>query len=279
MQIPVLTLNDGNQMPAIGLGTYQVRGGQGVNQILAAIADGYRSLDTATNYDNEGVVGEAIRRSGLPRSAFFVTSKLPGKYHQYADATMAISESLYRMGLDYFDLFLIHWPLPKRDHYVEAWQAMIDAQQRGLIRSIGVSNFEPEHLDRLQTETGVVPAVNQIEIHPYWAQERMRQVDAARGIVTEAWSPLGRGSAALQEPVIKQLAQKYQKDVGQIVLRWQTQRGIVPIPKSRHLQRQRTNLAIFDFSLTATEIQAINHLDRPDGRIEQQDPNEYEEFD
>jgi len=121
MQVPELTLNDGYQMPAVGLGTFQVRGGQGVNQILAAIRDGYRSLDTATNYDNEGAVGEAIRRSGLPRSAFFVTSKLPGKYHRYADATMAIQESLYRMGLDYFDLFLIHWPLPKRDHYVEAW--------------------------------------------------------------------------------------------------------------------------------------------------------------
>ncbi|WP_125580791.1 aldo/keto reductase [Levilactobacillus cerevisiae] len=277
--VPALTLNDGNQMPAIGLGTFQIRGGQGVNQILTAIKDGYRSLDTATNYDNEGAVGEAIRRSGLPRSAFFVSSKLPGKYHQYADATMAIQESLYRMGLDYFDLFLIHWPLPKRDHYVEAWQAMIDAQARGLIRSIGVSNFEPEHLDRLITETGVTPAVNQLEIHPYWVQERMLAADQQRGIVTEAWSPLGRGSAALQEPLIQKLAQKYDKNVGQIILRWHVQRGIVPIPKARNLNHQRANLDIFDFNLTPDEIQAINGLSKPDGRLENQDPNEYEEFD
>jgi len=277
--VPALTLNDGNQMPAIGLGTFQIRGGQGVNQILTAIKDGYRSLDTATNYDNEGAVGEAIRRSGLPRSAFFVSSKLPGKYHQYADATMAIQESLYRMGLDYFDLFLIHWPLPKRDHYVEAWQAMIDAQTRGLIRSIGVSNFEPEHLDRLITETGVTPAVNQLEVHPYWVQERMLAADQQRGIVTEAWSPLGRGSAALQEPLIQKLAQKYDKNVGQIILNWHVQRGIVPIPKARNLNHQRANLDIFDFSLTPDEIQAINGLSKPDGRLDNQDPNEYEEFD
>ncbi|KRO05251.1 aldo keto reductase [Levilactobacillus paucivorans] len=274
-----VTLNDGFEMPAIGLGTYQVRGGQGVNQILAAIKDGYRSLDTATNYDNEGAVGEAIRRSGLPRSAFFVTSKLPGKYHQYADATMAIQESLYRMGLDYFDLFLIHWPLPKRDHYVEAWQAMIDARTRGLIRSIGVSNFEPEHLDRLIQETGVTPAVNQLEVHPYWTQERMVAEDQKRGIVTEAWSPLGRGSAALKEPLIQQLATKYGKNVGQIVLRWHTQRGIVPIPKASNLVHQRGNLDIFDFSLAPEEVAAITALNQDDGRIDNQDPNEYEEFD
>ncbi|WP_125574300.1 aldo/keto reductase [Levilactobacillus huananensis] len=274
-----VTLNDGFEMPAIGLGTYQVRGGQGVNQILAAIKDGYRSLDTATNYDNEGAVGEAIRRSGLPRSAFFVTSKLPGKYHRYAEATKAIQESLYRMGLEYFDLFLIHWPLPKRDHYVEAWRAMIDAQTRGLIRSIGVSNFEPEHLDRLINETGVTPAVNQLEVHPYWTQERMRAEDQKRGIVTEAWSPLGRGSAALKEPLIQKLAKKYGKNVGQIVLRWHIQRGIVPIPKASNLVHQRGNLDIFDFSLDPEEVTAITALNRVDGRIDNQDPNEYEEFD
>ncbi|TGD20344.1 aldo/keto reductase [Levilactobacillus suantsaiihabitans] len=277
--IPNVTLNDGYQMPAIGLGTFQVRGGQGVNQILAAIHDGYRSLDTATNYDNEGAVGEAIRRSGIPRAEFFVTSKLPGKYHQYADATMAIQESLYRLGLDYLDLYLIHWPLPKRDHYVEAWQAMIDARQRGLIRSIGVSNFEPAHLDRLINETGVTPAVNQIEVHPYWVQKAMVAADQQRGIVTSAWSPLGRGSAALQEPLIQQLAQKYDKNVGQIILRWHVQRGIVPIPKARNLNHQRTNLALFDFALTPDEVAAIDGLNRPDGRLEGQDPNTYEEFD
>ncbi|NLR10026.1 MULTISPECIES: aldo/keto reductase [Lactobacillaceae] len=278
-EIPTVTFNDGQQMPALGLGTFQVRGGQGVNQILTAIKDGYRSLDSATNYDNEGAVGEAIRRSGLPRSAFFVTSKLPGKYHRYADATMAIQESLYRMGLDDFDLFLIHWPLPKRDHYVEAWQALIDAQSRGLIRSIGVSNFEPEHLDRLVKKTGVTPAVNQVEVHPYWNNQRLLTADQQRGIVTEAWSPLGRGSAALKEPLIQKLAKKYAKNVGQIILRWHVQRGIVPIPKASNLLHQRSNLDIFDFNLTPEEMTAINALSRADGRLEGQDPNEYEEFD
>ncbi|WP_367296187.1 aldo/keto reductase [Levilactobacillus yonginensis] len=278
-QVPVVTLNDGYQMPAVGLGTYQVRGGAGVNQILEAIKDGYRSLDTATNYDNEGAVGEAIRRSGIPRGEFFVTSKLPGKYHRYEDATMAIQESLYRMGLTYFDLFLIHWPLPKRNHYVAAWWAMIDAQKRGVIRSIGVSNFEPEHLDRLIKETGVTPAVNQIEVHPYWVQARMLRADQERGIITEAWSPLGRGSAVLQEPVVQQLARKYGKNVGQILLRWHFQRGVVPIPKAQNLSHQRANLTIFDFQLTTDEEESISRLSRTDGRLAGQDPNEYEEFD
>ena len=276
--IPNITLNDGIQMPTIGFGTYQVRGGQGVNQILAAIKDGYRILDTATNYDNEGVVGEAIRRSGLPRSEFFVVDKLPGKYHRYEDATMEIQESIYRLGLDYLDLYLIHWPLPKRNHYVEAWQAMIDAKKRGLIRSIGVSNFKAKHLDRIIHETGVTPSVNQIEVHPYWSQPQMLAEDKQRGIVSAAWSPLGRGSAALKEPIITKLADKYHKNVGQIILRWHIQRGVVPIPKANNLIHQRTNLDIFDFELTPDEIQAINSLDKPDGTVDGQDADIYEEF-
>lgn len=279
MTIPNVLLNDGHQLPMIGLGTYQIRGGQGIDQIVSAIHDGYRAIDSATNYDNEGIVGEAIRRSGVPRSELYVTSKLPGKYHHYDDALMAIQESLARMGLDYFDLFLIHWPLPKRDHYVEAWRALIAAQKLGLIRSIGVSNFEPEHLDRIITETGVTPAVNQIEIHPYWINAKNVQANADRGIVTEAWSPLGRGSAVLQEPLIQSLATKYGKNVGQIILRWHTQRGIVPVPKSSSLVHQRLNLDIFDFELSPDEMTAINALTKPDGRTTNQDPNEYEEFD
>lgn len=279
MTIPNVLLNDGHQLPMIGLGTYQIRGGQGIDQIVSAIHDGYRAIDSATNYDNEGIVGEAIRRSGVPRSELYVTSKLPGKYHHYDDALMAIQESLARMGLDYFDLFLIHWPLPKRDHYVEAWRALIAAQKLGLIRSIGVSNFEPEHLDRIITETGVTPAVNQIEIHPYWINAKNVQANADRSIVTEAWSPLGRGSAVLQEPLIQSLATKYGKNVGQIILRWHTQRGIVPVPKSSSLVHQRLNLDIFDFELSPDEMTAINALTKPDGRTTNQDPNEYEEFD
>lgn len=276
--IPEITLNDGYKMASIQFGTFQMRGGEGLQQTLAAIKDGYRGLDTATNYDNEGMVGEAIRRSGIPRSEFFVTSKLPGKYHQYDEATKAIQESLYRLGLDYLDLYLIHWPLPKRDHYVEAFQAMIDAKKRGLIRSIGVSNFEPEHLDRLIKETGVTPAVNQIEVHPYWNNERMLKADKERGIVTEAWSPLGRGSAALKEPIIQELAKKYNKNVGQIILKWHNQRGIIPVPRSSNLVHQRANKDIFDFKLTDEEMKAINALTKPDGRVDGQDPKVYEEF-
>lgn len=278
MTAPLKTLNDGHFLPAVGLGTYQIRGGQGVDQVLTAIQDGYRLLDTSTNYDSEGIVGEAIRRSGLPRSQFFVTTKLPGKYHHYEDALMMIQESLFRMGLTYFDLYLIHWPLPKRGLYTEAWQALVDAQKLGLIRSIGVSNFEPEHLDKIIEATGVTPAVNQIELHPYWVQERMVAENKKRGILTEAWSPLGRGNDALTESVIQELAEKYQKTPAQIVLRWHHQRGIVPIPKSRNLQHQRENLAIFDFELSQTELERINLLEKADGRIEDQDPNEYEEF-
>ncbi|OIL36807.1 aldo/keto reductase, partial [Oenococcus oeni] len=226
--VPNIVLNDGHSLPAIGLGTYLVRGGQGVDQILSAIEDGYRLIDTSTNYDSEGAVGEAIRCSGIPRSEFIVTSKLPGKYHHYQDAMMMIQESIFRMGIDYLDLYLIHWPLPKRDHYVEAWKALVDAQKLGLIRSIGVSNFLPEHLDRIINESGVTPAVNQIEVHPYWVQEDMLAANKSRGIVSEAWSPLGRGSAALKEDIIKNLADKYGKNTGQIILRWHTQRGIIP---------------------------------------------------
>ncbi|WP_288530769.1 aldo/keto reductase [uncultured Secundilactobacillus sp.] len=278
MIIPTVTLNDGHKMPVIGLGTYQIRGGAGLDQILAAIQDGYRSLDSATNYDNEGIVGKAVRRSGIPRSDFFISSKLPGKYHRYDDALKAIEESLARMGLDYFDLFLIHWPLPKRDHYVEAWQALITAQKLGLIRAIGVSNFEPDHLDRLINETGVTPAVNQIEIHPYWINNDRLLADKNRGIVTEAWSPLGRGSAALMEPKILELAKKYGKNAGQIILRWHLQHDVVPLPKSSNLQHQRDNLDIFDFQLTPEEIRIIDGLNKPGGRVDGQDPNEYEEF-
>ena len=279
MKAPLIKMNDGHQIPAIGLGTYQIRGGAGLDQVLTAIQDGYRLLDTSTNYDSEGIVGEAIRRSGIPRSAFFVTTKLPGKYHHYEDALMMIQESLFRMGLDYFDLYLIHWPLPKRGLYVEAWQALVTAQKLGLIRSIGVSNFEPEHLDKIIEETGVSPAINQIELHPYWVQERMVKANEERGIISEAWSPLGRGSDALKEAVITELAEKYEKNPAQIILRWHTQRGIIPIPKSRNLLHQRENLDIYDFELTQTEIERINLLEKADGRIEGQDPNEYEEFD
>ncbi|WP_439818457.1 aldo/keto reductase [Weissella paramesenteroides] len=278
MSIPNITLNDGHQLPNLGLGTYQLKGGAGFQQILAAIKSGYRLIDSATNYDNEGIVGKAIRHSGVPRSEFFITSKLPGKYHDYESARNAIQESLARMGIDYFDLFIIHWPLPKRGLYVEAWQALVDAQKQGLIRSIGVSNFEPEHLDRIIEETGVKPAVNQIEIHPYWVQEDNVLENLRRGIKVEAWSPLGRGSAALKEPVIQEIAEKYDKSTSQIITRWHIDRGIIPVLRSSNPAHQREDLDVFDFELENNEIAAINDLNREDGRIDGQDPNEYEEF-
>ncbi|MCU7357793.1 aldo/keto reductase [Enterococcus dispar] len=278
MTVPNFVLNDGNYIPALGFGTYKIRGDHGMQQILSAIHDGYRALDTSTNYDNEGIVGEAVRRSGIPRAEFFITSKLPGKYHHYDDALLSIQESLRRMGLAYFDLFLIHWPLPKRGLYSEAWQALVAAQKLGLIRSIGVSNFEPEHLDKIISDTGVTPAVNQIELHPYWTQEKMVTENKKRGITTEAWSPLGRASASLKEPLIQDLAKKYHKNAGQIILRWHHERGIVPIPKASSLTHQRLNLDIFDFALMPNEIEAITALNKADGRINDQDPNEYEEF-
>lgn len=278
MSIPNITLNDGHQLPNLGLGTYQLKGGAGFQQILAAIKSGYRLIDSATNYDNEGIVGKAIRHSGVPRSEFFITSKLPGKYHDYESARDAIQESLARMGIDYFDLFIIHWPLPKRGLYVEAWQALVDAQKQGLIRSIGVSNFEPEHLDRIIEETGVKPAVNQIEIHPYWVQEDNVLENLRRGIKVEAWSPLGRGSAALKEPVIQKIAEKYGKSTSQIITRWHIDRGIIPVLRSSNPAHQLEDLDVFDFELENNEIAAINDLNREDGRIDGQDPNEYEEF-
>ncbi|MGM0213844.1 aldo/keto reductase [Enterococcus sp. AZ109] len=278
MTIPTKTLNDGHILPTLGLGTVAIRGDKGMDKIVTAIQNGYRLIDSSTNYDNEGIVGEAIRRSGVPRADLFVTSKLPGKYHKYDDALLMIQESLRRMGLEYFDLYLIHWPLPKRDHYVEAWEALITAQKMGLIRSIGVSNFEPDHLDRIIKETGVTPAVNQIEIHPYWVQEERLAENKKRGIVTEAWSPLGRGTVSLEEDVLQKLAEKYDKTPGQIVVRWHLDRGILPVVKSSNPQHQRDNLDVFDFHLTEDEIASINQLNKPDGRVDGQDPNEYEEF-
>ncbi|MBM7544933.1 diketogulonate reductase-like aldo/keto reductase [Weissella beninensis] len=270
--------NDGHEMPKIGFGTYQIRGGQGIDQVLAAIQSGYRLLDTSTNYDSEGIVGAAIRRSGIPRSEFFVTTKLPGKYHRFDDALAAIQESIARLGLDYLDLYLIHWPLPKRDLYVQAWQALIVAQKLGLIRSIGVSNFEPDHLDRLIKETGVKPAVNQIEVHPYWNNDNRVQATQERDILVQAWSPFSRNPDVFNEQVVQDLATKYQKTPSQIIIRWHLQRGISPIPKSRNLKHVRENLAVFDFSLTTDEITTINQLTKDDGRVDNQDPNTYEEF-
>ncbi|RCW74964.1 aldo/keto reductase [Saliterribacillus persicus] len=277
-QVPMIKLNDGVEIPAVGFGTATIKGSQGVNAFTSAISNGYRLLDSAYNYENEGAVGEAIRRSGLKREELFVTSKLPGRYHHYDEAIKAIQESLFRANLHYLDLYLIHWPNPKQDHYVEAWQALIDAKKMGLIRSIGVSNFLPEHIDRLEKETGEIPSVNQVELHPFFNQKEQRDYHEQKGILTESWSPLCRAEDVLENDVLQKLATKYNKSVGQIILRWHYQLGSIAIPRSSNPTRQRENLEIFDFSIDKEDIDAINGLTQPNGRMNDQDPAVYEEF-
>lgn len=274
------TLNDGKQLPVIGLGTVHIQGATGLESILTALDAGYRLIDTSTNYHNEGMVGAAIRRTPISRHEILVTSKLPGLAHQYDMAIKLIQESLYRTGLDYFDIYLIHWPLPKRDLYVEAWQALIDAQKFGLIRSIGVSNFTREHLNRIIAETGVTPAINQIERHPYFNNLETVRANNELGILTQAWSPFGRDKLnVLEDPVIKELAMKYDKEPSQIVIRWNLQQNVQPIVKAASAKHQLANLDVLDFELQVSDMERINALDRGEaGRIAGQDPDEYEEF-
>jgi diketogulonate reductase-like aldo/keto reductase len=274
-------LNDGHFIPAIGLGTIGMKGEKGVNELTTAIKAGYRYIDSSTNYNNEGVVGEAIRRSSVPRDELFIASKLPGAAHDYDEAFNRIHESLYRMGIDYFDQYLIHWPLPMQGKYVEAWKALIDAQKLGLIKSIGVSNFLPEHLDKIIEETGVTPAMNQVERHPYFNNKDLVQDNIERGIIVESWSTVGRNLNDLREnEEIAKIADKYGKDNTQVIIRWNLQNGVLPIVKSSNPNHQRGNLDVFDFELTDEELQTLDSLDKGEaGLVEGQDPNEYEEYD
>lgn len=278
--VETYTLADGLVVPKIGFGTYKLVGAAGVNAVTSALDVGYRLLDTAVNYENEGVIGAAIKRSSVPREQILVSSKLPGRHQHYDEAIATIEESLFRTGLDYFDLYLIHWPNPITGLYVEAWQALIDAQKFGLIRAIGVSNFLPEHLEKLNQETGVLPVINQVELHPYFNQAKQRAFDQDHHILTQAWSPLGRAAQnnVMHDPVIQALAKKYQKNAGQIILRWQLQMGVLPIPKSTHIERQQENLDVFDFELSPEDMLKIDGLSSADGRIRDQDPAKYEEF-
>ena len=277
-RIPEITLNDGVTLPVIGLGTYTLKGNEGANAIQSAIDIGYRLIDSAYNYENEGTVGEAVRRSSVSREQLRITSKLPGRYQEYDKAVYTIQESLYRAHLDYYDLYLIHWPNPSMNLYVEAWQALIDAKKWGLIRSIGVCNFLPEHIERLEKETGVKPSINQIELHPYFNQEQQRKWHEEHNITTESWSPFTRGLKDLQIETIQTIAEQHDKSISQVILRWHYQLGAIAIPKSSSPVRQLENISIFDFSLDETEMSMISGLTRPDGRINNQDPAIYEEF-
>jgi len=275
--VPTYTLNDGTTLPAIGFGTYPLKGDDGIVAVTSALEVGYRLLDTAVNYENEREVGEAIRRSGLPREEIQVASKIPGRHHGYDDAVASVRGSLERLGLDHLDLQLIHWPNPSVDRYPEAWRALVDLQKDGLVRSIGVSNFTEQHLARIIDDTGVTPSVNQIELHPYFPQVEMRAVHERLGIRTESWSPLGKRQAPFTEPPVAAAAERHGVTPGQVILRWQVQLGSVPIPKSATPERQRQNLDVFGFELTDDEVAAITALGRAHGRLFGGDPDVHEE--
>ena len=276
--VPTYQLNDGNTLPAIGFGTYPLKGEDGIAAITAALETGYRLLDTAVNYENETEVGEALRRSGLPRDEVQVTSKLPGRHHGYDEARTSVHASLERLGLDHLDLHLIHWPNPSVDLYVEAWQALVDLRKEGLIRSIGVSNFTEAHLGNIIDETGVTPAVNQVELHPRFPQAHMREVHERLGIRTEAWSPMGKRRAPLEEDAVRAAAEAHGVSPGQVVPRWHVELGSLPIPKSADPARQAQNLDVFGFELTDDEVAAISGLAEPDGRLFGGDPDTHEEM-
>lgn len=278
MTIPAITLNDGTSIPAVGFGTYKLNGQDGVSTIVNAIDSGNRLLDSAVNYENEGAVGEALRRSRIPREDLRITSKLPGRHHAYDQALTCIEESLLRTQLDHIDIYLMHWPNPKQGLYVEAWSALVEAQKRGLVKTIGVCNFLPEHLEKIIAASGVTPALNQIELHPYFPQHEQLAWDKAHGIVTQAWSPIGRGNDLAKNPVLQQIADRVGRSVVQVILRWHHQLGAVPLPKASSVQRQHENLALFDFELSPADMATIATLAKPDGRLADQNPAEYEEF-
>jgi diketogulonate reductase-like aldo/keto reductase len=276
--IPTYTLNDGSTLPALGFGTYPLRGEDGTAAIGSALEAGYRLLDTAVNYENETEVGEALRRSGLPRDQVQVASKIPGRHHGYDDAIASVHGSLERLGLDHLDLQLIHWPNPRHGKYVEAWRALVQLQKDGVVRSIGVSNFTGEHLRTIIDDTGVTPAVNQIELHPRFPQGEMRAVHEELGIRTEAWSPMGKRRAPLDEDAVTSAAKDHGVSPGQVILRWHVQLGSLAIPKSADPERQRQNLDVFGFELSDEQVAAITALGESDGRLFGGDPDTHEEM-
>jgi len=259
--IPAVPLNNGVEIPQLGFGTYKLPPAQTRDLVLHAFDAGYRHVDTAQMYRNEREVGEAVAASGLPRAEVFVTTKLNNGFHRHDDALAAFDRSLDALGTDYVDLFLIHWPLPAVGLYTEAWAALEEIYASGRARAIGVSNFQPAHLDRVLESGTVVPAVNQVEVHPYLRQDEVRAYGAARGIVTEAWSPLGRGTV-LTDPVIANVAARHGVSTAQVVLRWHLQRGDVVFPKSATPERIVQNADLWRFELGAEDVAALDALDR-----------------
>lgn len=261
MIAPSITLNNGLQMPQLGLGTWPLKDDDAAPVIADAIAAGYRHIDTAYRYGNQRGVGLGVTQSGIAREELFITTKLDGEFQGGTKAIAGLDECLRQLGMEYVDLLLIHWPLPQRNDYVTTWRAFESLVQAGKVRSIGVSNFKPAHLDHLLAETSIRPVCNQIQLHPQITRPDHVAYDRAHDIVTVSWSPLGQGNSLLQQATLQALAQKYAKTPAQIVLRWNIEQGLVPIPKSAHPERLRQNLAVFDFALTPAEVSAISALD------------------
>ncbi|MFI2436965.1 aldo/keto reductase [Streptomyces sp. NPDC018693] len=265
-KVPPIILNNGVEMPQLGYGVWQVPDDEAERAVATALEAGYRSIDTAAIYGNEEGTGRAIAASGLPREDVFVTTKLWNTDQGYDSTLRAFDTSLAKLGLDYVDLYLIHWPLPSRDRYVDTYRALEKLLEDGRVRAIGVSNFLPEHLKRLIAETSVIPAVNQIELHPHLQQHASREFHAEQGIATEAWSPLGQNKGLLEVPAIVAIARKHNRTPAQVVLRWHLQIGNVVIPKSVTPSRIQENIDVFGFSLDTEDLAAISALNE-DQRI------------
>ncbi|MCA0016208.1 aldo/keto reductase [Mesorhizobium sp. B292B1B] len=261
-----ISLNDGSTIPRLGLGVWQVDPAITAKVVGWGIKAGYRLIDTAEGYQNEKGVGEAIRSAGVPRGELFITSKLRNGAHQRDAALRAFEDTMDKLGIDQIDLFLIHWPVPSQDKYVEAWQTLVELQKAGRIKSVGVSNFNRDHLERIIGETGVTPAVNQIELHPRFQQREIREFHARHNIHTESWSPLGSGRL-LGDATIAGIAAKHGKSAAQTMIRWHLQEGLIVIPKSVHQDRISANFDVFDFELDAQDLKAIRGMDSADGRV------------
>ena len=255
-----ITIAENVAIPQLGLGVWQVSDEQAADAVSTAIDCGYRSIDTAAIYRNERGTGEGLKRAGLARDEVFVTTKLWNDRH--GDARTALAESLEKLGLDHVDLYLIHWPVPAADFYVAAWRTLVQLRDEGLARAVGVSNFHEEHLTRVIDETGVIPALNQVEMHPYLQQSSLREFMLKHGVTPQAWSPIGQGKGLLDDPVLARLAEKHGRTPAQIVLRWHLQVGNVVIPKSVTPSRIRENIAVTDFELDGSDMDAIAALDR-----------------
>lgn len=259
--VPHLTLNDGNSAPQLGFGVFQIPDAETADAVASALSAGYRSIDTAAIYKNERGVRQGIERSGVARSDIFLTTKLWNSDQGFDETLRAFDASVEKLGTDFVDMYLIHWPTPKRDRFVDTWKAFIRLREEGRVRSIGVSNFQPAHLDRLIAETGTVPVVNQIELHPDFAQREVVAANAKHHVVTEAWSPLGQGGDLLKNAALVQIAKKHGKSTAQVILRWHVQLGHMVIPKSVTPERIAANIDVFDFELSADDMKAIGGLD------------------